>query len=174
VARAFAHPCMGLLKSSNFWSAALFFFRFDQDRFSVRLQWPFFYPDHGFNSRRGGAVVKAGRRPPRQRREAALTMASTARRFLVGRGIGVDTADQIGGELACRAEASSAPQQPCMRATRRRVGDHDAVMRIVGEAPKGGPILQQRHDGHGWVRDTAASDRHRQHLARWADATERG
>ena len=35
-------------------------------------------------------------------------------------------------------------------------------MRIGGEAPKGGPILQQRHHGHGWVRDTATSDRHRQ------------
>jgi hypothetical protein len=38
-------------------------------------------------------------------------------------------------------------------------------MRIGGEAPKGGPILQQRHKGHGRKRDTAASDRHQQHLA---------
>jgi len=39
-------------------------------------------------------------------------------------------------------------------------------MRIVGGAPKGGPILQQRHQGHGRKRDTATSDRHRQRPAR--------
>jgi hypothetical protein len=44
--------------------------------------------------------------------------------------------------------------------------DHDAVMRIGGEAPKGGPNLHERYEGHGWARDTATSDRHRQRLAR--------
>src|SRR6266850_1894470 len=45
-------------------------------------------------------------------------------------------------------------------------------MRIGGKAPKGGPILQQRHQGHGRKRDTATSDRHRQSRARERERAE--
>jgi hypothetical protein len=53
------------------------------------------------------------------------------------------------------------------------IGGHDAVIRIGGKAPSGGPILQQRHQGHGRKRDTATSDRHRQSCARKRSAPNR-
>jgi hypothetical protein len=52
--------------------------------------------------------------------------------------------------------------------------DHDAAMRIDGGAPSGGPILQERRKGHGWVRDTATSDRHRPPRIAAAGAPNRG
>ncbi len=76
-----------------------------------------------------------------------------------------DIAGRIGGELAWRGGRFKRAAATLYAGDLLRVGDHDAVMRIGGEAPNGGPILQQRHNGHGWVRDTAASDRHRQRLA---------
>jgi len=86
--------------------------------------------------------------------------------FETGGAIGVDKLP-IGSEASSPAAAElGVPQQPCIRYDPVGVGDHDAVMRIVGGAPKGGPILQQRHQGHGRKRDTATSDRHRQRPAR--------
>src|SRR5204863_3825805 len=73
-------------------------------------------------------------------------------------------ADRIRGELACRGGAVSIRSNLVFGTTSREIGDHDAVMRIGGEAPKGRPILHERRKGHGWVRDTATSDRHRQSL----------
>ena len=91
----------------------------------------------------------------------------------VGRAISGSTLP-IGSEGSSPAAAElSVPQQPCIRYDPFGVGDHDAVMRIGGEAPKGGPNLQARHEGHGRMRDTATSDRHRQRLAE-ADARRMG
>jgi hypothetical protein len=90
-----------------------------------------------------------------------------------GGGHGVDTADRIRGELACRGGAVSIRSNLVFGTTSREVGNHDAVMRIGGEAPKGRPILHERHKRHGWVRDTATSDRHRQPLARSEGAPNR-
>ena len=109
--------------------------------------------------------VKAGRRPPPEAARSGLDGGEHGA-TLSGSGgaIGSIAAGRIRGELACRAEPS-VPQQPCIRYD-LSVGDHDAVMRIDGEAPKGGPNLQQRHEGHGRKRDTTTSDRHRQRPAR--------
>jgi len=136
-----------------------------RDRFSV----PTTVPDRAARSRCQGwpeATAGGGAKRPwrrRARREAVV----------VGRGIGVDkTAGRIRGELACRGGTFKRSAATLYSGDPFWVGDHDAVMRIVGEAPKGGPILQERHEGHGWARDTATSDRHRQCLARRRTRTE--
>jgi hypothetical protein len=82
-------------------------------------------------------------------------------------------AEWIRGELACRGGALSI-RSNLVFGRPVRVGDHDAVMRIGGKAPKGRPILQERHGGHGWARDTATSDPHRQPLAEARGAPNRG
>ena len=164
--RAFAHPCMGLSKSSGFSVVRFFLVPCLVGQFLGSTTGPFLRPDHGFGSRRAqpSSRLAAGHR--RRRREAALTAASTARSCF-GRAVPSGSSLPIGSEGSSPAAAEpSVPQQPCIRYDPFGVGDHDAVMRIDGEAPKGGPILQKRHKGRGWARDTATSDRHRQRLAR--------
>jgi hypothetical protein len=49
--------------------------------------------------------------------------------------------------------------QPCIRWNPLGDPNHDAVMRIGGEAPRRRAHSLPRHRGQGWVRVTAASDR---------------
>ena len=73
------------------------------------------------------------------------------------------TGDKSEGSSPSGAEIAP---RPCIRSIR---GDrnHDAVMRIGGEAPGGGPILHSGLEAMGYHRVTTTSDRHRQPLA-WA------
>src|SRR3954463_6020000 len=60
---------------------------------------------------------------------------------------------------ACHRARIIAPQ-PCIRQVQRGP-DHDAVMRIGGEAPGRRAHSQERCQHHGWLRATATSDRQR-------------
>jgi hypothetical protein len=60
---------------------------------------------------------------------------------------------------ACHRARIIAPQ-PCIRQVQRGP-DHDAVMRIGGEAPGRRAHSQERCQHHGRLRVTATSDRHR-------------
>lgn len=60
---------------------------------------------------------------------------------------------------ACHRARIIAPQ-PCIRSV-QRVPDHDAVMRIGGEAPRRRTHSRNRFQNHGVLRVTATSDRHR-------------
>jgi hypothetical protein len=136
--------------------------------FFVRPEHRFSVPTWHWDGRRVAAAVKAD--PTNGRGTAkgglALTAASTAPDWAsLGR-----MSIVVARPPACRGdrrrarhragEASAATLYSVIR-----FGiDHDAVIRIGGRAPKGGPILQQRHEGHGRVRDTATSDRDRQIL----------
>src|SRR5258708_4764433 len=156
---------MGLFLSSGFsvWQLLSFCRLFLLASFSVRprdrFSVPTTVPGRAARTRRQGWPL--GHR--RRRREAALTAASTARGYFGRAGHrGRSLPVSIKGELAKR-----------LRSFRSNLvfgdlfgSDHDAVMRIGGEAAKGGPNLHERYEGHGWARDTATSDRHRQRLAR--------
>ena len=165
---------MGLLKSSSFFAQRVFLSIFcprfsvrPRDRFSV----PTMVPGRAARSRRQGwpkATAEGGAERGLDDGEHGATLVGSG-----GASGRHSRSDRRGARLPRRTRKRSAATL-YSGAPLLRVGDHDAVMRIGGEAPKGGPILQQRHNGQGRVRDTAASDRHRQHLARWADATERG
>ena len=58
-----------------------------------------------------------------------------------------------------RHRARNLAPQACIRWIRDP--DHDAAMRIGGEAPGRRPILSERPGSHPLLRDTATSDRHR-------------
>ena len=60
---------------------------------------------------------------------------------------------------ACHRARIIAPQ-PCIRSV-QRVPDHDAVMRIGGEAPGRRAHSRKRCQHHGLLRVAATSDRHR-------------
>ena len=62
---------------------------------------------------------------------------------------------RIRGELASGAHLRAAD----LYAVESFDPDHDAVMRIGGEAPGGGPILSGRHQCHVRIRLPATSDR---------------
>ena len=112
-------PCMGLSKSSGFFGRQLLFF-------VPYFCWPVSRFDCGTVS------------PSRARREA----------IRVGRGHRVDRCRSDQKRSSPAAAELSVPQQPCIRyEPLSGVGDHDAVMRIDGEAPKGGPILQATAQG---------------------------
>ena len=151
---ALFRPCMGLSLSRPISSL--------RSSFSVRLKGPFLRPDLRLQRAPRGAGVKDGRRPPPEAARSVLDAGEHGARLVMpGRSIGI----------AIRPEGSSpcAPRcfawQPCIRPILRD-RYHDADIRIGGEAPSGGPILQERHQGRGRKRDTATSDRHRQHLLR--------
>ena len=61
---------------------------------------------------------------------------------------------RIRGELAMRAHLRATD----LYAVGSFDPDHDAVMRIGGEAPGGGPILSGRHQCHVRIRLPATSD----------------
>ena len=151
---ALFRPCMGPSLSSSISSA--------QSSFFVRLTGPFLRPDLRLRRAACGAGVKDGRRPPPEAARSVLEAGEHGARLVMPRRT---------ISIAIRPEGSSpcAPRcfawQPCIRPI---PGDryHDADIRIGGEAPSGGPILQERHQGHGRKRDTATSDRHRQRLLR--------
>jgi hypothetical protein len=95
------------------------------------------------------AAVKAGRRPPPEAARSGLDGGEHgARLFGSGGAIGVDRCRSDQKRSSPAAAELSVPQQPCIRyEPLSGVGDHDAVMRIDGEAPKGGPILQAAAQG---------------------------
>ena len=130
--------------------------------FSVRLRRRFLRPDPRLRWALCGAGVKGAAGHRRRRREASLTPGEQGADLVMPR-------RTIG--IAIRPEGSSpcAPRcfawQPCIRPIPVD-RYHDADIRIGGEAPSGGPILQERHQGHGRKRDTVTSDRYRQYLLR--------
>src|SRR5271155_5446616 len=130
--------------------------------FSVRLRRRFLRPDLRLRWALCGARVKGGRSPPPEAARSVLDAVEHGANLVMPR-------RTIG--IAIRPEGSSpcAPRcfawQPCIRPIPVD-RYHDADIRIGGEAPSGGPILQERHQGHGRKRDTATSDRYRQYLLR--------
>ena len=130
--------------------------------FSVRLRRRFLRPDPRLRWALCGAGVRGGRRPPPEAARSVLDAGEHGANLVMPR-------RTIG--IAIRPEGSSpcAPRcfawQPCIRPIPVD-RYHDADIRIGGEAPSGGPILQERHQGHGRKRDTATSDRYRQYLLR--------
>jgi hypothetical protein len=160
MAQELIHPCMGPSLSRSISSVHSSFF--------VRLKGPFLRPDLRLRRAACGAGVKDGRRPPPEAARSVLDAGEHGARLVMPR-------RTVG--IAIRPEGSSpcAPRcfawQPCIRPIPRD-RYHDADIRIGGEAPSGGPILQERHQGRGWMRDTATSDRHRQRLLREQTSTE--
>ena len=61
--------------------------------------------------------------------------------------------------------------QPCIRSVHED-RNHDAVMRIGGEAPGWRAQSRNRYQRHGLLRVTATSDRHRQFIARGGTSAE--
>ena len=152
-------PCMRLFESSA---------NFDDHRcFLVRPVGGFPVPTLGSGRQRAERRSRLGRRPTAVRRRASgLERGEHAAKGWRGR-----TAMR---GLPQRSEGSSPGRCGAGAATLYSVGrsggfpgdlHHDAVMRIGGEAPSGGPILQERHEGRGRKRDTATSDRRRHPLA---------
>ena len=141
---------MGLSKSSGFFGRQLLFF-------VPCFCWPVSRFDCGTVSPSRprlriaprAAAVKAGRRPPPEAARSGLDGGEHgARLFGSGGAIAVDRCRSDQKRSSPAAAELGVPQQPCIRyEPLSGVGDHDAVMRIDGEAPKGGPILQATAQG---------------------------
>ena len=147
-------PCMGFLLSSGFRTAISF------SAFFIGF---FVRPGNPVSSSRPAVFAKPARAGAVKvgRRTNLSTSFGLARPYLDSSEHG-GTLDAIGitirGEPAFRARRSIAPQ-PCIRWVQDP--NHDAVIRISGEAPRRRTHSFPRHKSHGTSRDPATSNRHR-------------